>query len=234
MAKAKKSQRRSSATRVRKGRLLKLSFITDLKGLLSRHMTPKPLEMKPEHVQVLIERYGEALEKSNKDGHPYSFRVDVDPGGDAIAAPVEQATSTEAVETDGELEQALAAARDRGRLRAAEILSGKDMRSADELAKLLHISRVTINTKRQNGQLLGLDGAKRGFRFPVWQLNRDGKPYPELPALRERLGGPWAIFRFLVQVHDELDGLTGREALERGQGDALLAAAESVGRGDFR
>jgi hypothetical protein len=101
------------------------------------------------------------------------------------------------------------APRDRGRIRAAEILSGKDMRSAKELAEWLHISRVTINTKRQNGQLLGLDGAKPGFRFPVWQLNRDGKPYPELPALRERLGGPWAVFRFLVQVHDELDGSRG-------------------------
>ncbi|WP_247480891.1 XRE family transcriptional regulator [Bradyrhizobium sp. 144] len=249
MAKAKKSIQGKTATRARKPKAwLTMSFMTDLKGLLSRpvpdikvnasRIAAKAMALNPKDVRLLVERYGEALEKSSKAGRPFSFRVNVDPTGNAVAAPVEQVTSKESVETgeesDLELGLALAAARDRGRIRAAEILSGKDMCSADELAELLHTTRVTINAKRQNGQLLGLDGATRGFRFPVWQLNRDGKPYPELPALRERLGGPWAIFRFLVQVHDELDGLTGREALERGQGEALLAAAESVGRGDFR
>jgi hypothetical protein len=57
--------------------------------------------------------------------------------------------------------------------------------------------------------------------------------YAELAALHERLGGPWAVYRFLVQPHGELDGLTGREALERGKVKAALEAAESVGR-DFR
>jgi hypothetical protein len=52
----------------------------------------------------------------------------------------------------------------------------------------------------------------------------------ELPALHERLGGPWAVYRFLVQPHGELAGLTGREALERGKVEAALEAAESVGR----
>ncbi len=108
------------------------------------------------------------------------------------------------------------------------------MLSAEAFAELLGTTRMTINTKRQNGQLLGLDGAKRGFRFPVWQLSREGKPYPELQVLQERLGGSWAVFRFLVQPHGELDGLTGREALERGKSNAVLAAAESIGRGDFR
>lgn len=77
--------------------------------------------------------------------------------------------------------------------------------------------------------MLGLDGAKRGFRFPIWQLDADGKPFAELAKLHERLGGPWTVYRFLVQPHGELDGLTGREALERGHGKAALAAAESVG-----
>ena len=75
--------------------------------------------------------------------------------------------------------------------------------------------------------------AKRGFRFPVWQLDADGKRYADLAVLHERLGGPWAVYRFLVQPHGELGGLTGREALERGKAKAALDAAESVGR-DFR
>ena len=51
--------------------------------------------------------------------------------------------------------------------------------------------------------------------------------------VHERLGGPWAVYRFLVQPHGELEGLTGREALERGKVEAALDAAESIGR-DFR
>ena len=47
------------------------------------------------------------------------------------------------------------------------------------------------------------------------------------------LGGAWAVYRFLVQPHGELDGLTGREALEHGRTKQAIAAAESIGR-DFR
>jgi hypothetical protein len=94
---------------------------------------------------------------------------------------------------------------------------------------MLGTTRVTVNTKRQSGQVLGLDGAKRGFRFPVWQLDSNGKPFAELATLHERLGGPWAVYRFLVQPHGELNGMSGREALERRKGRATLEAAESIG-----
>lgn len=52
------------------------------------------------------------------------------------------------------------------------------MLSADAFADLLGVTRVTVNTKRQDGQVLGLDGAKRGFRFPAWQLVRMAAPIP--------------------------------------------------------
>lgn len=107
------------------------------------------------------------------------------------------------------------------------------MLNADDFARLVGTTRVTVNAKRQNGQVLGLDGAKRGFRFPEWQLDADGKPYAALPTLHEKLGGAWAVYRFLVQPHAELDGLTGRKALERGRDHEALEVAESVGR-DFR
>lgn len=198
----------------------------------------KALSGKPKRVQALLQEYGQAIAKSRSAGRTVSFRVDVDAEGEMMVTPVEapveaKAPTSEAKTLEPELEQALAAARARGRIRAAEILSAPDMLSADDFAKLLGTTRVTVNSKRQSGQLLGLDGAKRGFRFPEWQLDSDGKPFAVLAALHERLGGPWAVYRFLVQPHGELDGLTGHEALEQGQTERVLETIESIGR-DFR
>lgn len=193
----------------------------------------------PRRMKVLLQGYGDAIAKSRAAGRRVSFRVDVDPEGETVVTPVEEAMPApepvveEPEVPDAELGAALAAARERGRLRAAEILGGDDMLSADAFAKVLGTTRATVNTKRQAGQVLGLDGAKRGFRFPIWQLDAESKPYAELAGLHARLGGPWAVYRFLIQPHGELGGLTGREALERGKTKAALEAAESIGR-DFR
>jgi hypothetical protein len=105
------------------------------------------------------------------------------------------------------------------------------MLSAEEFAEFIGTSRVTVSAKRRNHQLLALEGAKRGFRFPNWQVGDDGKPFAVLPELFDRLGGdPWAVYRFLVQHHPELDGLTGREALCRGQTAEVIEVAESTVR----
>lgn len=199
----------------------------------------KVLANSPKPIKALLQGYGDAIARSRTAGRRVSFRVDVDPEGETVVTPFEDAVAVsereveEATKPAPELQAALSAARERGRLRAAEILGGDDMLNADAFAKMLGTTRVTVNAKRQSGQILGLDGAKRGFRFPVWQLGAEGKPYAQLSVLHERLGGPWAVYRFLVQQHGELDGLTGREAMERGKIEAVLEAAESVGR-DFR
>lgn len=139
-----------------------------------------------------------------------------------------------AADTADDLAAALDEARARGKVRAATILAGDDMLSADQFAALLGISRMTVNTRRQNHQVLGLDGAKRGFRFPAWQVGEDGKPFAALPRLFERLGGgPWSVYRFLVQSHPELDGMTGREALWGGKTDEALAVTDSIADGAF-
>ena len=47
--------------------------------------------------------------------------------------------------------------------------------------------------------------------------------------LFERFGdSPWAVYRFLVQSHPELDGETGRDALRKGRTADVIEAAESV------
>lgn len=194
--------------------------------------------------KVLLERYQEAIARSRKIGHRVSFRVEVDPAAGAqTITPVEEQpfVSGEAFpvedrggKPDAELKAALAEARQRGRKRVAEIVAGDDMLSAEAFAKLLGTSRVTVNAKRQSGQVLGIDGAKRGFRFPVWQLDKDGRPFSTLPALHATLGNSaWAVYRFLVSRHGALDGWTALRALQKGDGASVLAVAEGMARGDF-
>ncbi|TIT74421.1 MAG: XRE family transcriptional regulator, partial [Mesorhizobium sp.] len=113
--------------------------------------------------KVLLERYQEAIARSRKIGHRVSFRVEVDPaaGAQTITPVEEQPSASDAFpvedrgKPDAELEAALAKARECGRKRVAEIVAGEDMLSAEAFAKLLGTSRVTVNAKRQNGQVLG-------------------------------------------------------------------------------
>ncbi len=127
------------------------------------------------------------------------------------------------------LRESLDAARERGAKRVSEIASNDDMLTDDEMAKVLGTSRATVEAKRRGHRLLGLDRTSCGARYPRWQIGEDGEPFAALPALFERLGGsPWAVYRFLVQRHAELDGLTGREALARGRASEAVEAAESV------
>lgn len=231
--------------------ILTTAFMTDMGVALPKGMsgfsfrTPSnAVEVfagKPAKVKPLLKGYGEAAAKSRAAGRAVSFRVEVDPSGGTTVTPLEEmpgaadALLAETADSPSpELQVALDEARQRGRVRAGKILIGEDMLSADQFAALLGTSRMTVNTKRQNRQVLGLDGAKRGFRFPAWQIDEDGKPFATLPALFERLGGgPWSVYRFLVQAHPELDGLTGREALRRGKTDQALEVAESIAQGTF-
>lgn len=175
-----------------------------------------------------------AIEQAQTVGRSVRFTVDVTTKGQAAISAVNPIAEAEPLSnsrliSDSGFDRSLTAARERGSKRVAEILSDKDMLSADEMARLLGTTRMTINTKRRNHQLLGLEGATRGFRFPQWQIGEDGKPFEALLALFDRLGGsPWAVYRFLVQRHAELGGFTGREALAKGRSVQVVEAAESV------
>ena len=133
-----------------------------------------------------------------------------------------------------EAEAALERARERGRHRVAEILERPEMLNAETFGARLGLSRVAVNDRRQKHEVLGLEGAKRGIKYPEWQIGEDGKPFDALPALFERLGdNPWAVYRFLVQHHGELEGRTAIEGLRQGDVPTVLDAAEGVARGTF-
>jgi hypothetical protein len=192
------------------------------------------LSRNSQRVGQLVESFGTALERMQRTGRAFRLMVDVEPKGALKIREIDFASESAIIDAapgvaGADLDRALAAARERGQRRVADILSDPDMLNADNLARLLGTTRATVNTKRQNRQLLGLEGATRGFRFPSWQIGEDGKPFAALPTLFDRLGdSPWAVYRFLVQSHPELDGETGRDALRKGRTADVIEAAESV------
>ena len=190
----------------------------------------KAFSIKENLVKNLFENYAEVLKEGHLLGRPVNVRVKVEHGrSPKITSVIVEPVIVEP--GDDDLQRALAVARERGQHRVAKILSSNDMLSAEAFASLLKTTRVTINSKRKKRQVLALEGATRGFRFPQWQIGQDGKPFSALPKLFERLGDDsWAVYRFLVQHHPELDGLTGREALQRGMTSKAIETAESVAR----
>ena len=198
----------------------------------------KALPIKSDLIKSLAKTYGKVIKKGLSLGRTVSVRFNVEPGRSpeitAVVVVEEPASKREPAPRkigDSNLQNALVAARERGQNLVAKILSSEDMLSAEAFASLLKTTRMTINTKRQKRQVLALQGATRGFRFPQWQIGEDGKPFSALPKIFEQLGDdPWAVYRFLVQHHPELEGLTGREALQKGMTSEALEVAESVAR----
>jgi hypothetical protein len=173
----------------------------------------------------LLTSFGEALGRSRISGTEVRLTFVVDPQGHAEALEIEEAAPDA-------LDRALTAARERGAARAAQILAGPEMLSADDFARLIGVSREAVRLKRRRHEVLGLEGAKRGVRYPKWQVSADGALLPELPKLFNLLGGQdWTVYRFLRQHHPEISGSTALEALQAGRVADVLAAAENASRG---
>lgn len=192
--------------------------------------TLRTLKSKKKMIGEIAEILAKLLQQTERSGHAATISVTIDPDGSSHVDQQRIGTLS-AGQAAGD---ALGRARDRGRIRAAQILDAPEMLSADTFAERLGVSRMTVNSRRLRNELLGLDGAKRGFRFPDWQVDEDGKAFDAMPRLFELLGpSPWTVYRFLVQRHNVLDGESAKDALRRGDSQAVLDAAESIARGDF-
>lgn len=220
-----KSALRSRSAPPRKGRAFRKARIA---GGTSKFFK-FAVERQPKLLKDFIKIYGKAVRKRRF----VELVLRVSPGPQASVVQVmEHAASPPAGDRarggDTELQTELAAARQRGRARVGEIMRSDEMLNAVQFADLLHTTRMTVNSKRQKHEVLGLQGATRGFKYPRWQIDDTGRPFGVLPRLFKVLGGDsWSVYRFLVQHHPELDGLTGREALSQGKVDEVIEAAES-------
>jgi len=179
----------------------------------------------------VISGFARAVQRVVSSGKAVQMTVIIEPDATAPRIAVEELEP--AVARD-ELDIALNAAKKRGAARVADILNGPDMLTADAFAEEIGATRETVHKKRRRHEVLGLEGPKRGVRFPKWQLNRSGELLVGLPLLFEALGDhPWAVYRFLLQAHPELDGATGLEALKAGRIEEAIGVAGSVGAGAF-
>lgn len=160
------------------------------------------------------------------------FTLIVDPGSDTARCLPQTSPATDDVpREETEFAAAMAAALERGRTSTARILSGPEMRTSDQFAALLGVSRETVNRLRMRHELLGLQGAKRGFKYPDWQIT-DGAPLKGLPQLHALLqDSPWAVYRFLLEEHDSLGGRRALDLLKKGRLELVLKAAEALNWG---
>lgn len=186
-------------------------------------------------LREIVDIFNEAIACSEQQGRRISLTFDVMPDG-RIWITTDNKNQDESVEDRTPIPtvaRAMERAEERGKHAVARILSQPDMLSSDDMKELLGVSRQAVNEQRKTGRLLGLQGAKRQFRYPRWQIGDDGRPFAEIEKLFAILDGRWAVYRFLVQEHPELGGLSGIDALRQGQGKIAIMAAESQQQGNF-
>ena len=178
----------------------------------------------------VLSGFGRAVLQAERSGKPVRMTVVVEPKAISPRIALEEVS----MPAGDALDAALAAARTRGAARVADILNGEDMLNADAFAEEIGATRETVHKKRRRHEVLGLEGPKRGVRFPKWQVSRSGELLPGLPLLFRSLGEhPWAVYRFLLQEHAELGGGTALEALRCGRVEDVIAVAGSIGAGVF-
>ena len=178
----------------------------------------------------LIAGYADTAAEAERIGRSILVTYRVTPDG--RAEPISEVLAEPMA--DGPLGGALARAKARGADKVADILKRADMLTAREFGSLIGASHETVNAKRKRHEVLGLEGATRGLRYPRWQVTDAGLPLPGLARLFDTLGAqPWTVFRFLLSRHAELGGRSALDALKAGQIDAVARAAENMAAGAF-
>ncbi len=102
--------------------------------------------------------------------------------------------------------------------------------SADQLARLLGISRQAVDHRRRKGKLLALTLGRRGYAYPAWQVV-DGRTIDGLDTVLTELRNfdPWTQAAFMLSPNTWLDDETPLDELRRGHLDRIRQAASVYG-----
>lgn len=183
-----------------------------------KRVVDRALANNPDELYATIATYAGALALAKSSGRKVELHLAPDAEGGINA--------TLTVPDSPAITRALA----RGSERVAEILAGGEMLTGEQFALLAGVTRQTLNDWRLQRRVLALSGAKRGFRFPKWQIvEASGTILPGLSELHRVLDDqPWSVYRFLTQRHASLDDRTGIESLQSGNVDATIATARGL------
>ncbi|MBA2277614.1 MAG: hypothetical protein H0W06_07595 [Chloroflexia bacterium] len=99
--------------------------------------------------------------------------------------------------------------------------------TAEHLGRMLRLSRQAIDKRRRNKTLIALPLGRRGFAYPLWQI-QDGAVLPGLDGVLGELAefDPWTQAGFMLNPNTWLDGASPLEALRRGKiAEVQFAAA---------
>lgn len=125
----------------------------------------------------------------------------------------------------------LAAAMLRGQLAKRSLLqAGGGTLSSAEVARLLGVSRQTVNNRRIRGRLIGVPSGRGDYEYPAWQFG-DGAVLPGLErvllALRDH--HPWTQISYMLNPDSRLGDDVPLDVLRRGRVDDVVAAASMYG-----
>jgi hypothetical protein len=125
----------------------------------------------------------------------------------------------------------LAAALVRGLEGREELLQAEGgTATASEAARLLHLTRQSVDNRRRGNRLIGLGLGRRGYAYPIWQFAESGA----LPGLEDVLSdlkhcSPWMQTHFMTTGDQRLDGATPLQALREGHVQDVRRAAHAFG-----
>lgn len=126
----------------------------------------------------------------------------------------------------------LAPARLRG-LRARERMLNAEggTATAEEVARILQITRQAVDKRRRNGKLIGLSIGRRGYAYPVWQFAPEGGTLPGLEDVLADLRDhdPLMQAAFMLNPNLRLDERTALQALREGDLQQVQRAAKAYG-----
>jgi hypothetical protein len=155
---------------------------------------------------------------------------------EAIAAPTDylvflNALTSSSMASEAAAEDPLAAAKFRGLERKRQLLDAAGgALGAQDVAKLLGITRQAVDKRRAQNQLIALTQGRRGYIYPSFQFE-EGKTLSGLGDVLEELKSfdPWMQLAFFVNSNDRLSGKTPAAALRTGNQSEVLRAARSYG-----